>query len=118
VVNNQTEGAWEMDEEIEESAIRETYEEGGVLGVLGPKLSEFQCKTKKAREKRLALGEQTKETLDFEGHFCYGLSNDSQLAEEDHLTEKDKPPTNTKNAPEMGFAPETISRSNQDVKTS
>jgi diphosphoinositol-polyphosphate diphosphatase len=46
-------GGWEMDEELEESAIRETFEEAGVMGVLGPKLSEIQYETRKARKRRL-----------------------------------------------------------------
>ena len=46
-------GGWEMDEELEESAIRETFEEAGVMGVLGPELSEIQYETRKARKRRL-----------------------------------------------------------------
>lgn len=34
-------GGWELDESMEESAIRETFEEAGVVGFLGPKLSEI-----------------------------------------------------------------------------
>lgn len=46
-------GGWEMDEEMEESAVRETYEEAGILGSLGPKLSEVEYETRKARKRRL-----------------------------------------------------------------
>jgi NUDIX domain len=34
-------GGWELDERIEEGAIRETYEEAGVLGLLGQPLESF-----------------------------------------------------------------------------
>lgn len=50
-------GGWEMDEDMEESAIRETHEEAGVLGVLGPKLSAFQYETRKAKKRRMEMEE-------------------------------------------------------------
>lgn len=50
-------GGWEIDEELEESAVRETFEEAGVLGMLGPKLSEIQYETRKAKKRRLELKE-------------------------------------------------------------
>lgn len=46
-------GGWEQDEEMEESAIRETFEEAGVLGILGPRLSEIEYETRKAKKRRL-----------------------------------------------------------------
>jgi diphosphoinositol-polyphosphate diphosphatase len=46
-------GGWEKDEAMEESAIREVFEEAGVLGVLGPRLSEIQYETRKAKKRRL-----------------------------------------------------------------
>ena len=48
-------GGWENDEAMEESAIREVFEEAGVLGVLGPRLSEVQYETRKARKRRLEM---------------------------------------------------------------
>ncbi len=48
-------GGWEMDESMEGSALRETYEEGGILGVIGPKLSEVEFETRKAKKRRLEL---------------------------------------------------------------
>jgi len=38
---------------MEESALRECFEEAGVIGVLGPKLSEVTYETRKARKRRL-----------------------------------------------------------------
>lgn len=48
-------GGWEKDETIEESAIREVFEEAGVLGVLGPRLGDIQYETRKAKKRRLDL---------------------------------------------------------------
>ena len=50
-------GGWEMDEAMEESAIRETFEEAGVLGILGPKLHEIEYETRKAKKRRLEYEE-------------------------------------------------------------
>lgn len=50
-------GGWELDETIEESAIREAFEEAGVIGVLGPKLSDVQYETRKAKKRRLETEE-------------------------------------------------------------
>lgn len=46
-------GGWELDETLEESAVRESFEEAGVLGVLGPKLNLVQYETRKAKKRRL-----------------------------------------------------------------
>ena len=46
-------GGWEQDESMEESAIRETYEEAGVVGVLGPCLTEVYHETRKSKKRRL-----------------------------------------------------------------
>lgn len=53
-------GGWEKDEEMEESAIRECFEEAGVLGVLGPKLKEIDYETRKAKKRRLEFEELQK----------------------------------------------------------
>lgn len=47
-------GGWELDETLEESAVRECFEEAGVLGVLGPKLKQVEFETRKAKKRRLA----------------------------------------------------------------
>lgn len=46
-------GGWELDEEMEVSAVREAYEEAGVLGVLGPKLSDLTYETRKEKLRRM-----------------------------------------------------------------
>jgi diphosphoinositol-polyphosphate diphosphatase len=48
-------GGWENDETMEESAVRECFEEAGVLGVLGPQLHVVQYETRKAKKRRLEL---------------------------------------------------------------
>jgi diphosphoinositol-polyphosphate diphosphatase len=42
---------------MEESAIRETFEEAGVLGILGPRLTEIEYETRKAKKRRLEFEE-------------------------------------------------------------
>ena len=46
-------GGWESDEVVEEGAIRECFEEAGVVGVLGPRLSEIEYETRKSKKRRL-----------------------------------------------------------------
>lgn len=46
-------GGWEQDESMEESAIRECYEEAGCIGTLGPALSSIQYETRKAKKRRV-----------------------------------------------------------------
>ena len=53
-------GGWENDEKIEESALRECYEEAGIIGILGPRLAEVQYETRKARKRRLETEEMLK----------------------------------------------------------
>lgn len=48
-------GGWEEDETMPESAVRECFEEAGVLGVLGPPLRTIQYETRKAKKRRLEL---------------------------------------------------------------
>ena len=68
-------GGWEQDEELEEGAIRECFEEAGVLGMLGPKLDSFRSETRKARKKRLEGKEDRTGTLDTQ----YGSSSNVDL---------------------------------------
>jgi ADP-ribose pyrophosphatase YjhB (NUDIX family) len=46
---------WEMDETIEVGAHRETFEEAGILGTLGPRLTEVDYETRKGKKRRLEL---------------------------------------------------------------
>lgn len=46
-------GGWESDESMEQSALRETFEEAGVLGEVGPVLSEVEYEAGKAKKRRL-----------------------------------------------------------------
>jgi len=62
-------GGWERDEAIEESAVRETFEEAGVLGVLGPRLSDIQYETRKAKKRRLEQEEIMRKFLKAESEY-------------------------------------------------
>ena len=57
-------GGWENDEALEEGAIRECFEEAGVLGVLGPRLKNIDYETRKAKKRRLEFEEKTKVCAD------------------------------------------------------
>lgn len=59
-------GGWELDETLEESAIRESFEEAGVLGVLGPKLKEIQYETRKGKKRRLEQEETERKKKTFD----------------------------------------------------
>lgn len=50
-------GGWEKDEAMEESAIRETFEEAGVFGIIGPTLSEIEFETRKGKKRRIEFEE-------------------------------------------------------------
>ena len=78
-------GGWELDETMEESAVRECFEEAGVLGVLGPKLSDIQYETRKAKKRRLQLemeekGKRTKLDADDELKDPSSYSNTAVLS--------------------------------------
>jgi diphosphoinositol-polyphosphate diphosphatase len=85
-------GGWELDERLEEGAIRECFEEAGLLGILGPKFDAFCVETKKAKKRRMELEEklrQRPETPAPDSDLFYsGWSVLSQLSEEDHLTDE------------------------------
>lgn len=50
-------GGWEKDEAMEESAIRETFEEAGVFGIIGPTLREIEFETRKGKKRRIEFEE-------------------------------------------------------------
>lgn len=79
-------GGWEMDEEMEESAIRETFEEAGVMGILGPKLCEIEYETSKAK-KRQVMGHATLKAKPKAETRSYSAWYDvSKLTEDDHVS--------------------------------
>jgi diphosphoinositol-polyphosphate diphosphatase len=55
-------GGWEQDEDMEESAIRECFEEAGVVGILGPRLAEIEYETRKAKKRRMEFEELQRKT--------------------------------------------------------
>jgi ADP-ribose pyrophosphatase YjhB (NUDIX family) len=55
-------GGWEHDESLPLSALRETLEEAGVTGLLGPPLPSLTYETKKSVNRRLVLQESQKST--------------------------------------------------------
>lgn len=79
-------GGWELDETMEESAVRESYEEAGVLGTLGTRLSEVQYETRKSRKRRWELEEMLKRQKDPESGFSSGASDGT--SEEEASAEK------------------------------
>lgn len=50
-------GGWDVDESMEECAMRESFEEAGVCGSLGPRLTEVHHETRKARKRRMEFEE-------------------------------------------------------------
>ena len=82
-------GGWERDEAMEESAIREVFEEAGVLGVLGPRLSEVQFETRKAKKRRLEMQSLEKDLIKAEAESKIKAerknSSDSVIEEPDAL---------------------------------
>ena len=46
-------GGWEKDESLQLSASRETFEEAGALGTLGPVLTEIKYETRKSKKRKL-----------------------------------------------------------------
>jgi ADP-ribose pyrophosphatase YjhB (NUDIX family) len=54
-------GGWEQDETMEESAVRECFEEAGVLGILGPKLGVVQYETRKSKKRRVEQEEMDRQ---------------------------------------------------------
>lgn len=48
-------GGWEGDESMEESAVRESFEEAGVIGILGHPLSPIQYETRKSIKRKLSI---------------------------------------------------------------
>ncbi|GFH58807.1 hypothetical protein CTEN210_15283 [Chaetoceros tenuissimus] len=73
-------GGWENDESLAVSALRETFEEGGILGVLGPRLSDVEFETRKAKKRRLeleSLRKKLEQGGDTEGVLTKETMNDS-----------------------------------------
>lgn len=77
-------GGWEADETMEESAIRETFEEAGVLGTLGPKLTEVEYETRKAKKRRLEREEMLKKKMKAEADISSGGSDLLHSSEDEH----------------------------------
>lgn len=59
-------GGWEQDETMQESAIREAYEEAGVLGTLGSALDPIQYETRKSKKRRSEIAELQRKCNSFE----------------------------------------------------
>eukprot|EP00978_Attheya_sp_CCMP212_P002798 scaffold5747_cov57-Attheya_sp.AAC.1 len=101
-------GGWEMDETAEESAIRETFEEAGVLGTLGPKLCEVEYETRKAKKRRKEWEEtlrKKKERLDLDVSATLALAVESSHSSEDEQHPKNTPLSDPGNMGEMGPPP-------------
>mmetsp|Transcript_2453 Transcript_2453/g.4900 ORF Transcript_2453/g.4900 Transcript_2453/m.4900 type:complete len:369 (+) Transcript_2453:416-1522(+) len=75
-------GGWEKDEEMEESAIREVFEEAGVLGVLGPRLCDVQYETRKAKKRRLDLESMERDMIKAEADSKIKAEQNNESTEE------------------------------------
>ncbi|KAG7356352.1 NUDIX domain containing protein [Nitzschia inconspicua] len=67
-------GGWELDECLEEGAMRESFEEAGVLGILGPPLPTFLVESSrgKARVEKLQTAESCVSSTGSFGDYCAG----------------------------------------------
>lgn len=76
-------GGWELDETMEESAIRESYEEAGIIGKLGERLDEVIYETRKAKRRRVPQGEkEIKSFADSNCSFYEGNSFTDSISEQ------------------------------------
>ena len=57
-------GGWEVDETLEEAACRETYEECGVVGMLGPVLTAFVHTTRKNKVRKGSASEELRASFE------------------------------------------------------
>lgn len=86
-------GGWEMDEGMEESAIRETFEEAGVLGIIGSRLSDIEYETRKSKKRKSDLQEaQKRARVACETH---SISPDAKTSCDTSVTSTETPSGNT-----------------------
>ena len=82
-------GGWEQDESMEESAIRECYEEAGCIGTLGPALSSIQYETRKAKKRRVeneSLNEKERHVQQVSSSLVEAWVNKSKLTTDDSMS--------------------------------
>ena len=112
-------GGWERDEAMEESAIRECFEEAGVLGVLGPLLSEVEYETRKAKKRRKEFEELQKKVKVLRAALSdsptrFAVTEESERAQADEKVEDNLAPgagaQDTTTPPQVVVSNETISR--------
>lgn len=77
-------GGWEADECLEESALREAFEEAGCSGVLGPPLQSVLYERNKTQKRRTAIEAENTLTpfvMEVDGHVSpyFGLNTDTPL---------------------------------------
>eukprot|EP00545_Synedropsis_sp_CCMP1620_P007272 CAMPEP_0119007890 /NCGR_PEP_ID=MMETSP1176-20130426/3319_1 /TAXON_ID=265551 /ORGANISM="Synedropsis recta cf, Strain CCMP1620" /LENGTH=411 /DNA_ID=CAMNT_0006960123 /DNA_START=580 /DNA_END=1815 /DNA_ORIENTATION=+ len=106
-------GGWERDESMEESAVRETFEEAGVLGTLGPQLTPVQYETRKSKKRRKDMAELLKKTKDFQAEESDSSAKDALHNNSNNSNSIASPPTNGSLEPKGGapspkIAPGTI----------
>jgi hypothetical protein len=80
---------------MEESGVRESFEEASILGALGTKLSEIEYKTRKLRKRKLELEEMMKRKKEaVETGFSSGASDVLVASDDDEnqATEKKSAP--------------------------
>lgn len=79
-------GGWELDESLEEAAMRETFEEAGVLGILGPPLPSFLIESNRNKssvsllqrsDSRSTTASSIPSSSDHDAHHLSALDSDS-----------------------------------------
>eukprot|EP00586_Coscinodiscus_wailesii_P003903 CAMPEP_0172485106 /NCGR_PEP_ID=MMETSP1066-20121228/12918_1 /TAXON_ID=671091 /ORGANISM="Coscinodiscus wailesii, Strain CCMP2513" /LENGTH=345 /DNA_ID=CAMNT_0013250075 /DNA_START=454 /DNA_END=1491 /DNA_ORIENTATION=+ len=79
-------GGWEIDEMLEESAVRETFEEAGVVGVLGDRLDEVVFETRKGKKQRILREELEKQRSLEETVDAIKVDRSGSLTQKDEYT--------------------------------
>jgi len=93
-------GGWESDELLEQSALRESYEEAGLLGNLGPQLSDVCFETRKSKKRRMEnqeLAKRVKADQESATDDPISCSSSSIVSSEDHIDFST--PTSNRNNP-------------------
>ena len=93
-------GGWEQDEALPKGAIRETFEEAGIVGLLGPQLPLITYETRKALKRRIASTDNFQARVDTpstESSFpvddgVSAVSSSQSLSQNNNKASKNSPP--------------------------
>jgi ADP-ribose pyrophosphatase YjhB (NUDIX family) len=79
-------GGWESDEPLEFSAMRETFEEAGILGTFGPQLTVIEYEKRKAKKRRLEMETTTSLTKKYDSSAASLSGGSSAYHSEEEVT--------------------------------